>query len=163
MEEVSEAYLPGIGKKFTLETQQGDRVVVVVHNEGKREIYHFEGEGESPGTIITLSDEEARRLSAILGGAYFRPKVVEELEIALEDLKIEWVKLPRGSSLVGKMLRESGVREKTGVSIIAIIRDSGAYPSPEPSKTLEEGDTLVVIGKREQAAKFREFIKWTAE
>ena len=36
--------------------------------------------------MIALDDDEARQLGAVIGGAYERPKIVEELELALGEL-----------------------------------------------------------------------------
>ena len=44
--------------------------------------------------MITLDDDEARQLGAVIGGAYERPKIVEELEMALGELQIEWMPVP---------------------------------------------------------------------
>ena len=41
--------------------------------------------------MIALDDDEARQLGAVIGGAYERPKIVEDLEMALGELQIEWV------------------------------------------------------------------------
>ena len=37
---------------------------------------------------------ETRLLPAILGGAFERPRIVEELELALGELAIEWIRVP---------------------------------------------------------------------
>jgi TrkA domain protein len=44
--------------------------------------------------VITLDDEEARQLGAVIGGVYERPKIVEELEMALGELQFEGVAVP---------------------------------------------------------------------
>ena len=41
---VEEVALPGVGRKFTITVQSGDRLVIVVHNSGKRELQYFEFE-----------------------------------------------------------------------------------------------------------------------
>jgi TrkA domain protein len=38
------------------------------------------------------------------------------------------------------------VRSRTGVSIVAVIRDETAFPAPGPDFGLEADDTLVVVG-----------------
>ena len=99
--QLEETRLPGIGTKFTIRTGEGSRLTVILHNDGKRELYYFRrGSDDEPRSVITLDDDEARQLGAVLGGAYERPKIVEELEMALGELLIEWTPVPdraRGS------------------------------------------------------------------
>src|ERR687884_337619 len=125
--DVEETRLPGIGSKFTLRLHAGSRLAVILHNDGKRELYYFRHAGdEEPQAVITLDDDEARRLGAVVGGAYERPKIVEDLEMALGELHIEWIRVPEDSPWIGKTLAEAEFRAKAGVTVIAILRE------PEP-------------------------------
>ena len=106
--DVVETRLPGIGSKFTLRLDAGGRLTVILHNDGKRELYYFRN-----------ADDEARRLSAVIGGAYERPKIVEDLELALGELQIEWIPVPDDSPWIGRTLAECGFRAATGITVIA--------------------------------------------
>ncbi|MGD9350458.1 MAG: TrkA C-terminal domain-containing protein, partial [Desulfobacterales bacterium] len=54
------------------------------------------------------------------------------------------------SNLIGKNLIDSQLRKDFGVIIVAIKKISGDMIfNPMPSETLEAGDVIVVIGKRE--------------
>ena len=76
----------------------GAASTVIQHNDGDREVYvHRRARDEEPAVVLELHDDEARQLGAILGGAYERPKIVEELEMALGEFQIEWIKVPSGS------------------------------------------------------------------
>src|SRR5436305_12293681 len=89
--DVEETRLPGIGSKFTLRLEAGGRLAVILHNDGKRELYYFRhAADEEQRALITLDDDDARQLGAVVGGPYERPKIVEELEVALGELQIEW-------------------------------------------------------------------------
>ena len=46
--------------------------------------------------------------------------------MALGELQIEWIPVPDTSPAIGKTLAECGLRAKTGVTVIAILRG----PSP---------------------------------
>lgn len=152
--DIREHDLPGVGKKFAIMTGEGDRMTVIIHNTGAREIYHFKEGEEYPFHAIRLSDPDARKLGAVLGGAYFQPPVAESMDMVLEQLSIEWLPVGPGSSLVGRTLQEAAIRQQTGASVIAILRNGKAYPNPQPDDVIQAGDTLMVIGDREQVSRF---------
>jgi TrkA domain protein len=157
--DVREHDLPGVGKKFAITTNGGDRLTVIIHNTGHREIYFFEPDEDFPAYAVRLEDAEARKLGAILGGAYFQPAVAESMDVVLEQLSVEWAKVREGSPLAGRTIAESAVRERSGASIIAILRDGKAQPNPQPGDTVVPGDTLVVVGDREQVGRFRALLE----
>ena len=143
-----ETRLPGVGTKFTFRLDDGARIAVIVHNDGKRELYWFRhARDDQPGAVIELDDDEARQLGAVLGGAYERPKIVEDLELALGELQIEWTPVPDSSRCIGKTLSECGFRAKTGVTVIAILRDPEPVSGARPEDVIQRGDTLVTVGK----------------
>ncbi|MEM2934122.1 MAG: TrkA C-terminal domain-containing protein [Methanocellales archaeon] len=156
---IQEAHLPGVGSKYIVETERGDRVVILIYLNGNREVYFHEKRSIEPTSVITFSDEEARKVGAILEGAFFRPIPCEELITQLKGLQIEWYKLEKKHQCIGHTIAEKQIRKRTGVSIIAILRGRETIPSPDPYSTLLlEGDTLVTIGTREQHLKFEKEI-----
>jgi TrkA domain protein len=157
--ELRQTRLPGVGTKFTLTLDSGGRLAVILHNDGKREIYFFSrADDAEPRAVIGLDDDEARQVGAVLGGAYERPKIVEELEMALGELLIEWVPVPDNSPWIGKSLAESGFRARTGITVIAILREPEPIAGAQPEHVIERGDTLVVVGKAGQYAAFRRLL-----
>ena len=125
--DLRETRLPGVGVKYAFRTAVGGRLAVIIHNDGQREIYFYRrASDDEPTAVIELHDDEARQLGAVIGGAYERPKIVEELELALGELQIEWVDVPDTSPAIGRTLAECGFRAKTAVTVIAILRE------PEP-------------------------------
>jgi TrkA domain protein len=70
----------------------GGRITVVVHHSGRRVVYGLNA-GADQASAVALSDQRARKLGAILGGAFFKPTVVEEVEAVFDDLVIDWVAL----------------------------------------------------------------------
>ena len=157
--DLQETRLPGIGSKFTLRLDAGGRLAIILHNDGKRELYFFRhGADEEPQAVITLDDDEARQLGAVVGGAYERPKIVEDLEMALGELHIEWIRVPEDSPWIGRTLADGGFRAKTGITVIAILREPEPISGARPSDTIERGDTLVTVGKAGQYAEFRRLL-----
>jgi TrkA domain protein len=158
--ELRETRLPGVGVKYTLMCRgRGQRLAVILHNDGTREIYVFDrATDEEPAAVVELDDDEARQLGAVLGGAYERPKIVEELEMALGELAIEWIPVPKGSPAIGKTLAEAAFRQRTGITIIAILREPEPVAGAQPDDVIQDGDTLVTVGKLGQYPAFRRLL-----
>jgi TrkA domain protein len=153
--ELRETRLPGIGVKYGFRLAGGGRISLILHNDGKREVYWFRrAAAEEPTAVITLDDDEARQLGALLGGAYQRPKIVEDLEMALGELQIEWVPVPESTPWIGKTLSEAQFRAKNGITIIAILREPEPVTGAQPSDVIQAGDTLVTVGKAGQYPAF---------
>ncbi len=159
MEQVTQTRLPGVGVKFSLPTSHGGRLAVIQHNDGMREVYFFRRRtDDEPSAVIQLEDDEARQLGAVIGGAYERPKIVEELEMVLGELAIEWVPVPDASPAIGRTLAECGFRARTGITIIAILREPEPVTGAQPNDVIETGDTLVTVGKLGQYPAFRRLL-----
>jgi len=143
---VHEQDLPGIGRKFEILVGKGDRIDVVIHHSGRRDLYVFERGAEDPSTVVKLTDDQARRLGAVLSGAYFKPAVVEEIEGLIGEFAVDWITLTDESPATGKTLAELQARKRTGMSVISIIRTGATIKAPDPDEVLRSGDRLVYVG-----------------
>jgi TrkA domain protein len=153
--DLRETRLPGVGVKYGFRLDAGGRISLIQHNDGKRELYWFRrAHDDEPSAVITLDDDEARQLGAVLGGAYERPKIVEDLEMALGELQIEWVPVSDASPWIGKTLAECEFRAKNGITVIAILREPEPVSGAQPHHVIERGDTLVTVGKAGQYPAF---------
>ena len=150
---VREYDLPGIGRRFELGDASGHRVSVVVHHSGRRDLYAAGGAGETP-TTLSFTDDQARRLAAVLGGVYFKPAAVAQIEAVIGGLLIDWVTLRPDSPGVGRSIAELDIRGRTRMTVAAIVRGDAPLISPEPSEVLEAGDRLVVIGRPQDLSGF---------
>jgi TrkA domain protein len=158
--ELRQTRLPGVGTKFAFITAHGSRVAVIHHVDGTQELYVFgRVDDDEPRAVLLLDDDEARQLGAVLGGAYERPKIVEELEMAFGELAIEWVEVPDDSPAIGRTLAECGFRARTGVTIIAILRDPEPVTGAQPTDVVQRGDVLVTVGKLGQYKEFRRLLR----
>ena len=157
--DLQETRLPGVGVKYAFRLGHGGRLAVILHNDGEREVYFYRRSGDDePTAVIELHDDEARQLGAVLGGAYERPKIVEDLELALGELSIEWIPVPDDSPAIGRSLAECAFRARTGVTVIAILRDPEPVSGAQPGDVVQEGDTLVAVGKAGQFIAFRKLL-----
>ena len=156
---VRESDLIGIGKKYEIDTEAGDQMVVVIHDDGRRELYRHERSDHETHCVMTLSDEESRHVAGILGGLSYKPKALETIEVALDDLRIEWYKVGESNDEVeNKSIGELGVRQKTGASIIAAIKDDETIINPGPDYVITTGTTLVIAGKRNNIKLLKEIL-----
>ena len=65
-------------------------------------------------------------------------------------------KIPMPPSLAGKTLAESGIRQETGCSVIAMERSNGLQVNVGPDTLLTTGAELFVIGSVESEGRFLE-------
>jgi TrkA domain protein len=156
---VYESDLPGVGKKFEVDLDDGSRLVIVTHNTGKREVFRRPDPDSDSEKLFELSDTLARQVGTILEGAYFQPVRSQSIETVLgEDTLIEWVQVDDDSSVAGKTLAEAGVRQRTGVSVLAIQRGEETITNPGADTEIRADDTLIVVGSREGCRSFDAFV-----
>lgn len=147
-----ETELPGVGTKYVVDLTTGGQIVLVHHRLGPWELARVDPRGETE-TLAKLSEEEASELGRILSRGTV-PVEERRREMLFDELSIEWVTLEPGSLLAGETLQGSGIRARTGVNVIAVLRPEGSLPNPPPDTEFRVGDTLVVIGQRKQVESF---------
>ncbi|MFB6170593.1 MAG: cation:proton antiporter regulatory subunit [Haloarculaceae archaeon] len=151
--------VPGVGRKFELELSGGASLVVVVHHDGRCELFHRESEAADGQKILDLTSDQANKLGSILEGAYFESVAVDELTVPLGDAIIEWVEVTEESPLAEATLREANIREETGVSVIAVQREEETIPNPDPDFAFEPGDLVVAVGTREEQNRLQNLVE----
>ncbi len=67
-----------------------------------------------------------------------------------KDVQITDLTISKKSRLVNVQLKNSRIRESTGVSIVAIRRGRQLLPNPQANTVLHANETLIVIGNKEQ-------------
>ena len=146
-DQIREQELPGIGRRYSVQTEGGE-VSVVIHHSGRRDIYLADATGHRPPSVATLSDDQARRLGAVLAGAYFQPTLTRRIEAVVGGLLIDWVTIgPEAPG--GRTIADLEVRRRTRMTIVAVLRDDDAVVAPEPTEVLRPGDRVVVVGRPE--------------
>lgn len=154
MSSISESNLPGIGRKFQIETTSGDRLIIVIHDDGRRELYHFDRKNlQRAASVLTLTDGEARQIAGIVGGLTYVPKALPSAEVVLDDLVLEWFTIEPKTACIGKTIRDLQARTVTGASIVSIIEPSRVKrTNPEADTIINEGATLILAGDRSNIA-----------
>ncbi|MDQ0177459.1 cation:proton antiporter regulatory subunit [Bacillus chungangensis] len=148
---IREVELPGIGVKFEVITRNDEKIVIVVHDDGRREIYHFDTDHEESVSSVILNDSEARKVAAILGGMVYKPRALDTIEMAFDDLLIEWFKVEQDAPAINQTIGNLEVRNKYNVTVIAILKKNMKQLFNPGSETIiDVGDTLVLSGERTQ-------------
>jgi TrkA domain protein len=146
MAEIKEVKLPGLGVRYEFTTQEGKRIGVVSHRSGRKELYFADpNDPDAFKRMLSLTDEDARTLAEMLGGS----RIAEELaglQQRIEGLAIDWLPVREDSPYVGRTIGDARVRTRTGVSIVALLREDQAVPAPGPDTEIASGDYLVVVG-----------------
>lgn len=82
---------------------------------------------------------------------FLRPHVLDFVDSATVhlgiDLEIDEIYIKEGSSLLGKTIGTSGIRQNTGVIVLAIKRADGMRFNPAPEDDIRAGDCLIAMGE----------------
>lgn len=110
-----------------------------------------------PHNVIEEQIDKIRRQGyEMLRSPSLGPVQMGNLNAALQDAVTETIKLDADSPVVGKTLRDVDLRNKSGATIIAVVRDGETKINPGAGYELQEGDSIVVLGsakKIERASK----------
>jgi TrkA domain protein len=152
MASIEQTELPGVGVRYDVWTSSGQRVGVVHHRSGRRELYV--GDAEDPDAVSTsldLSEDEAHTLGEALGVSPVAEGLAN-LQQSIEGLAIDWLRIPDGSPYAAHTIGDAQIRTRTGVSVVAVLRGDSTIPSPSPEFEIATDDILVVVGTSEGIA-----------
>lgn len=95
--------------------------------------------------VVNPESEMGERLAAQLAN----PNIVDRLRLG--DAEIAEVTAPE--SFVGRSLADLDLRNRSGVSVLALRRDDGVIANPSADDEVESGDVLVLLGRDESVRK----------
>ncbi len=158
MARIEETPLPGLGIRYDFVTEEGQRVGVIHHRTGRRELFICPPDDpDTTSLTLNLTDDDSHALSDALGGS----RIIEsltQLQQQIEGLAIDWLTVEEGTAYADKTIGEARIRTRTGVSVVAVIRNENASPAPGPDFHLDAGDVLVVVGTPEGIENVREIL-----
>jgi trk system potassium uptake protein len=106
--------------------------------------------------------EVEREMGHRVGIELVAPGPPDLLEFAARYRVVPWV---AAGSLVGRTLRESGLRERYGLNVLGVHPAEQARPGrkaslmpPSPEHRIQDGDTLLVVGDDEQLKRFMDAV-----
>ena len=125
----------------------------------------FEVSLELTRRILMLNDVPTAQIQNYLDSVRanrYKPMLDESPAFALAEkirsfqglIELHWTQIQPESPLAGCSIADSGVRARTGISIVGFIRDGAIHANPGPDTVLESGDVIAAIGNAEQTAAF---------
>jgi TrkA domain protein len=145
MATITQTSLPGVGVRYDLDLESGRRVGVLAHRTGRRELFAYSiRDPDAVDTELAFTPEEGKIVADLLGGTQLLESLQKVQQI--EGLAIDWLELPPASQFADRTIADAQVRTRTGVSIVAVIREDTAHPAPGPEFRFEAGDTVLVVG-----------------
>ncbi|QIZ33606.1 cation:proton antiporter regulatory subunit [Saccharopolyspora sp. ASAGF58] len=138
--------LPGLGTQQDFTTRSGHRIGVITYRDGRFEL--IVSDHEDPDKVaasVALTTAETSTLANLLGA----PQLVAQLNEQQSEVAgiTTWqLSVAPGSPYAGRTLGDTEMRTRTSVSIVAVVRDGTAHPSPRPDFQFAAGDLVVVVG-----------------
>ncbi|GAB4378206.1 MAG: cation:proton antiporter [Calditrichia bacterium] len=82
-------------------------------------------------------------------------RYLSQLQRASRLLELRWIKIPEKSPLRGRSIREMEIRRKTGISVVAVMREGNLLPNPDPDFRFQAEDVVGVLGEPSQFRSFQ--------
>lgn len=159
MAEVTETQLPGVGVRHDFRTSDGERVGVLFHRGGRREILVYDRDDPDVcHTVLHLNPDDARTMAELMGATHVS-EAVAAVQQQIEGIAIDWLRVPEGSRFVGSTIGDGEFRTRTGVSVVAVVRGDHTFPAPGPEFSFEAGDVAVGVGTPEGLAQLRDLLR----
>lgn len=155
MPDVTETRLPGVGVRHEFTTGNGERVGVLSHRSGRREIVVYNrNDPDASSTVLHLSPDDTRTLAELLGATQVS-EALAAVQQRVRGLAIDWVTVPPGSTFVGGTIGDGAFRTRTGSSIVAVVRGDDTIAAPRPDFAFEANDVVVAVGTPEGLGQLR--------
>lgn len=147
--EVTETTLPGVGVRHDFVTKAGDRIGMITHRTGRRELLVFDDEDpDRCQASLPLDDDDSHALADMLGAAHVTEHVTE-LKQTVEGMTIEWLHVEAGGPADGATLADLELTGGHDIVAVALVRHGEVVPAPERGARLDAGDTVVLVGANE--------------
>lgn len=113
-----------------------------------------------PRNVISLQVDLIRKEHyGALRGLRLQAKRLDELSQFLAGTTTDTYLVLEGSPAVGKSLEEIDLRSRSGVTVIAVVRDGKSTQNPGPGFALAAGDVLVLLGAHKELDEAAQILK----
>ncbi len=111
---------------------------------------------EFSATVIQeYTDAVRRKLYAPIYKDHSDAQLITRLDKVKDLIEISWLELLEDSPLVGKSIAEAAIRNRTGVSIVGVIRNNVFAPNPKADYCFAGDDMIAVIGNPQEREAFK--------
>lgn len=144
--------LPGVGQRLDLVDDDGRAITAIRRKDGTLELHH-------EGHPTYIPPAQARALGALASG-HFRmaPGLFERVEGVLGGIDFDWVTVPEGAWAAGLSIQDLALRQRTGVTVVAILRGSIPILVTDPTQRIEVGDELVIVSPPDGRADLERYL-----
>ncbi len=156
MSRVDETELPGVGTRYSFETDHQRVMGVIMHHDGRREV--FVADRDDPDCVdvsVSLQEGEAHVLADLLGGTELARDVAHAAQ-GVAGLTVDWVRVSKQAATT---IGAHRVRTRTGASIVAVLRGEEPHPAPGPDFVLHEDDVALVVGTSDGVREVRALLQ----
>jgi TrkA domain protein len=158
MAEVTETPLPGVGVRHEFTTTAGERLAVLSHRTGRRELAIYDrADPDSCTTVLHLSPDDTRTLAELLGGSPLTEAAAGVQRLA--GVAIDWIPIKAGSDQAGATIGQGQLRSRTGASVVAIVRGDTTLAAPGPEEVSAPGDIVVAVGTPDGLRQLRDVLE----
>ncbi|MFJ8579648.1 cation:proton antiporter regulatory subunit [Micromonospora sp. NPDC093277] len=139
--------LPGVGVNHVTTTADGQRLGVICHLTGRRDLVFYDPEDpQAVAATVVLQPDEAHRIADLLDATVTIDHLTH-LEQQITGITAARIRIPAGSTYAGRPIRDT--RAQTGASIVAVIHDQRITTAPDSDLVLHHGDTVVAVGDQD--------------
>ncbi|MBF0152222.1 MAG: cation:proton antiporter [Magnetococcales bacterium] len=97
-------------------------------------------------TIQKYSDTIRQDMYGPLWSGAVAYQTLQQMHFSQPQFDLEWITLQASGSLVDTSLRQGQIREKTGASVVGVMRSGELVVNPDPDFQLRLNDVVAVIG-----------------
>ena len=159
MAKIQETTLPGIGVRHEFKTEAGDHLGTITHRSGQRDLLIFDRrDPDACATVLRLQEEDSRTLTELLGGSQVEQSQ-DSMRQTVGGLVLDWLPITGSWSCANCSIGDTGLLERTGVTIVAVMRDGNVIPAPGSQFPLQPDDMAVVVGTTEGITQARALLR----
>ena len=150
---IREQKLPGIGHRYEFDVDAGRTVTVVVQHSGRREVGLVSRLAEEPDGVVSLSQEQAVALAALLSGARFSIDSTRDDQIDADEVVVETVTLGPASPALGRPAKDVRLTGDPEAAVLAVIRgETPELVEDETTRLCQPDDRVVFAARRQHVA-----------